>query len=285
MFEAVHCLAHPGIRASKRLLSARFVWQGLAADVTLRCRSCTSCQKAKITTQPSAPIQPIPVPDRRFTQLHVDLVGPLTASSEGFTHVMTIIDRTTRWVEVIPLASTTAVACADALVAGWIARFGVPAIITTDRGVQFTSAVWSVLCKRLGIQHVTTTSYHPQSNGLVERFHRQLKDSLRARLAVRDWPSHLPWVLLGLRSAPKEDHNVSSAELLYGTPLALPGELLDSKEPPAITFLEHLRTTPASLPTRPLGGPKPAEAPPKGLSSADFVFVRRGAPGPPLSLL
>ena len=285
VFEAVHCLAHPGIRASKRLLSARFVWQGLAADVTLRCRSCTSCQKAKITTQPSAPIQPIPVPDRRFTQLHVDLVGPLTASSEGFTHVMTIIDRTTRWVEVIPLASTTAVACADALVAGWIARFGVPAIITTDRGVQFTSAVWSVLCKRLGIQHVTTTSYHPQSNGLVERFHRQLKDSLRARLAVRDWPSHLPWVLLGLRSAPKEDHNVSSAELLYGIPLALPGELLDSKEPPATTFLEHLRTTPASLPTRPLGGPEPAAAPPKGLSSADFVFVRRGAPGPPLSLL
>ena len=143
-------------------------------------------------------------------------------------------------------------------------------------GVQFTSAIWSVLCKRLGIQHVTTTSYHPQSNGLVERFHRQLKDSLRARLAVRDWPSHLPWVLLGLRSAPKEDHNVSSAELLYGIPLALPGELLDSKEPPATTFLEHLRTTPASLPTRPLGGPEPAAAPPKGLSSADFVFVRRG---------
>ena len=217
--------------------------------------------------------------------LHVDLVGPLTASVEGFTHVMTIIDRTTRWVEVIPLASTTAVACADALVAGWIARFGVPAIITTDRGVQFTSAIWSVLCKRLGIQHVTTTSYHPQSNGLVERFHRQLKDSLRARLAVRDWPSHLPWVLLGLRSAPKEDHNVSSAELLYGTPLALPGELLDSREPPAATFLEHLRTTPTSLPTRHLSSPEPATVPPKGLSSADFVFVRRGAPGPPLSLL
>lgn len=195
---------------------------------------------------------------------------------------MTIIDRSTRWVEVLPLSSTTATACADALVAGWISRFGVPAVMTTDRGVQFTSAVWAVLCKRLGIQHVTTTSYHPQSNGIVERFHRQLKDSLRARLALTDWPSHLPWVLLGLRAAPKEDHNVSAAEMLYGSPIALPGELIEEKEPPATTFLENLRRPiPSSLPTRPLT--QTASGLPKNLAAAEFVFVRRGATTSPLA--
>ena len=96
----------------------------------------------------------------------------------------------------MPLTSTTATACADALVAGCISRFGVPAAITTDRGVQFTSAVWQVLCRRLGIIHITTTAYHPQANSLVERFHCQLKDSMRARLTASAWPSHLPWVLL-----------------------------------------------------------------------------------------
>ena len=90
---------------------------------------------------------------------------------------MTMIDRSTRWVEVVLLSSTTASACADALVYGWISRFCVPAAITTDRGVQFTSAVWDVLCKRLGIQHITTTAYHPQFNWMVERFHWQLKDA------------------------------------------------------------------------------------------------------------
>ena len=286
VFEAVHSLAHPGIRATRRMVSARFVWKGMATDVGQWCRACNACQKAKVTFQPTAPLQQIPVPDRRFTHIHLDLVGPLPVSSGGHSFVMTIIDRTTRWVEVTPLSSTTATACADAFVASWVARFGVPAMMTTDRGVQFTSAVWAVLCKRLGIQHVTTTAYHPQSNGLVERFHRQLKDSLRARLATADWPSHLPWVLLGLRAAPKEDHNVSAAELLYGVPLALPGELVETAEPPATDFLENLRRpSPLSLPVRPFSGHQLNKGAPDRLASAAFVFVRRGAPGPPLSPL
>ena len=74
------------------------------------------------------------------------------------------------------------------------------------------------MCQCLGIRHNTTTAYHPQSNGMIERYYCQLKDSLRARPASTDCPSHLPWVLLGLRAAPKEDLNVSAAKLLYGIP-------------------------------------------------------------------
>jgi len=77
-------------------------------------------------------------------------------------------------------------------------------VVTSDKGVQFTSAVWNGLCQKLGIAHKLTTSYHPQANGLVERFHRQLKESLRGRLENGDWYSHLPWVM-GVRAAPKED--------------------------------------------------------------------------------
>ena len=67
---------------------------------------------------------------------------------------------------------------------------------------------------RLGIRHHLTTAYHPQSNGMVERAHRALKDALRARLAGSDWLAHLPYVLLGLRATPKEDSNISAAELV-----------------------------------------------------------------------
>ncbi len=80
-----------------------------------------------------------------------------------------------------------------------------PAVITSDCGNQFTSSLWAALYSLLDIQHSQTTAYHLQSNGMVERFHRCLKDALRARCAAANWVDHLPWVLLGLRAAARED--------------------------------------------------------------------------------
>ena len=123
------------------------------------------------------------------------------------------------------MMSTSAEAVRDAFISNWVARFGVPATVTTDRGVQFTSSTWGEMCQNLGAQHVMTTAYHPQANGMVERFHRQLKEALRARGGGSDWLAHLPWALLGLRSAPKEEAGVSSAEVLFGQPLVLPSQV------------------------------------------------------------
>ncbi len=96
-------------------------------------------------------------------------------------YLLTIIDRSTRWFEAVPLKNMEASTCVDAFISSWVARFGVPGTVTTDRGTQFTSALWSSTCTSLGIKHVLTAAYHPQSNGMVERVHRQLKDALRAR--------------------------------------------------------------------------------------------------------
>ena len=98
----------------------------------------------------------------------------------------------------------------------WVARFGVPSLITSDRGAQFTSQLWAEMSELLGVKLSVTTAYHPQANGLVERFHRRLKEALKARLQGPDWSDHLPWVLLGLRTEPKEDLGASTVELVYG---------------------------------------------------------------------
>jgi transposase InsO family protein len=155
--------------------------------------------------------------------------------------LFTVVDRSTRWPEAIPLAGTTTADWVEAFLSGWVSRFGVPAVVTSDRGVQFTSSVWSGLCQKLGINHKLTTAYHPQANGLVERFHRQLKEALRARLETGDWYSQLPWVMMGLRADPKEDCGLSSAELVYGEPLTLPGEFLEGVERPPPDFTQQLR--------------------------------------------
>ena len=83
----------------------------------------------------------------------------------------------------------------------WVARFGVPARITTNRGTQFTSGTWGDWCQKQGVQHITTTAYHPKANGMLEWIHRTLKAALRGATA---WKDHLPQVLLGKRAAPRE---------------------------------------------------------------------------------
>jgi hypothetical protein len=116
---------------------------------------------------------------------------------------------------------------------------------------------------------------------MVERAHRQMKEALKARLAGDRWPEHLPWVLLGMRSAPKDNSNISAAEAVLGTPLVLPGQLLTAEERPVPAFVEQLRTAPP-IPTRPLP-PSTESGPSPRLMSAAYVYVRCGGVMPPLA--
>jgi Integrase zinc binding domain/Integrase core domain len=283
VFEAVHRLGHPGIRATRHLIASRYLWPGLAKDVQQWCRECQECQRAKAGKRPLPLMQPIPVPTIRFSHIHVDLVGPLPVAADGSQYILTAIDRSTRWVEAFPLKVVAASNCTKVLVNGWVARYGVPACLTSDQGVQFASAVWAALMSRLGIQHVMTTAYHPQSNGVIERFHRRLKDALRARAATTDWPQHLPWVLLGLRSAPREDSGVSSAELVFGAPLQLPGQFLSAAEAPPAEFVQQLNAgVPCVAPLPPQALAK-SSALVEQLLQADFMYIRAPPAAPSLA--
>jgi hypothetical protein len=213
----------------------------MAKAITQMARACLHCQRGKVHRHIHLQPAEIPVPHRRFAHIHVDLVGPLPPS-RSHTYLFTIIDRTSRWPEAIPLASITAADCTRALFAVWVSQFGVQATITSDRGAQFTSALWAGLCNLLNVQHSPTTAYHPQSNGLVERFHRRLKDALRSRAAAADWHNHVPWVLLGIGAAYREDSEFSPAEAVYGSQLILPGQFINTAESPSPSFLSDLQT-------------------------------------------
>ena len=79
----------------------------------------------------------MPIPVRPFSHIHLDLVGPLPRSNEGFNHLLTVVDRSSRWLEAFLLESTSTEYIADTFIGGWVARFGVPDHITSDRGPQF----------------------------------------------------------------------------------------------------------------------------------------------------
>jgi Integrase zinc binding domain len=135
IFDGLHNAGHPGVRATCRLISSRFVWPSMAQQVNEWASQCIACQRAKTTVHPQPP--------HRFSHVNIDLVGPLLMSI-GYTHLLTIIDRSSRWPEAVPISSTTAAACASAFFHHWVSRFGVLAVITSDRGVQFTSSLWSL---------------------------------------------------------------------------------------------------------------------------------------------
>ncbi|KII69071.1 Gag-Pol polyprotein [Thelohanellus kitauei] len=95
-------------------------------------------------------------------------------------YLLTIVDRFTRWPQAIPIADVSTQTCVRAFIRDWISRYGTPYDISSDRGSQFTSSLWQAVSQILGIKFHRTTTYHPHTNGLVERFHRHLKSSLRA---------------------------------------------------------------------------------------------------------
>ena len=126
------------------------------------CKECAAYNRPKVTRQPSTTVEKMEIPTARFSHVHVDIVGPLPPSREGYTHLLTMIDRSTRWPEAVLLWETTAEAVLDAFVATWVAHVGLPANLTSDRGVQFTSAMWTDWCAKYGVRHIPTTAFHPR---------------------------------------------------------------------------------------------------------------------------
>ena len=285
VFDNLHSLHHPGIRATQKLVRHRYIWPGMNKDVRSWARECPQCQRCKIQRHTRSPIAPISTPDERFAHVHIDLVGPLP-SSQGYTHLLTMVDRFTRWPEAIPVADTSAITIARAFVANWVARFGTPATITSDRGGQFTSTLWREINWLLGTRHIRTTAYHPCANGMVERLHRQLKSALKASPSPDRWVDNMPLILLGMRSTVKEDLGHTCSELVYGTTLRLPGDLVNpgnpSKDP--ASFAAHLAKTMGELrPVLPRQPTSQRTYMPVALETCTHVFVRVDAVSRPLT--
>ena len=177
------------------------------------------------------PLERLPAPSKRFSNIHIDLVGPLNPHCEGKNILLTIIDIWTGLPEAFPMTmhgdAANAKACAKVLVREWLSRWSVPDIIISDPGSQFVSDVWLEVCSLMGFARDPTTSYHTQHSGKMERMHRILKNYLRARLlGTVNWLSELPWVMLGLRAAFNLDTGVSPSMLVTGQQPTLPGRLV-----------------------------------------------------------
>uniref|UniRef100_A0A9J8ATQ4 Gypsy retrotransposon integrase-like protein 1 n=1 Tax=Cyprinus carpio carpio TaxID=630221 RepID=A0A9J8ATQ4_CYPCA len=208
---------HLGAQNTVQGLRDRFHWPGLEAEVRRFCQACPTCQRTSPRTPSPSPLIPLPIIEVPFERIGMDLVGPLPKSARGHKHILVIVDYATRYPEAIPLRKATTKAIAQELFT-LFSRVGIPSQILTDQGTPFMSRMMADVCKLLKVQQLRTTVYHPQTDGLVQRFNQTLKQMLRRVAAEdkRDWDQMLPYVLFGIREIPQASTGFTPFELLFG---------------------------------------------------------------------
>ncbi|XP_076451106.1 uncharacterized protein LOC143286993 [Babylonia areolata] len=241
---------HLGVRRTQERVWQHFYWPGMCKDVRQYCRSCDVCQRTSPRGKNQrVPLGTVPLVSEPFQKVGVDIVGPITpASARGNRYILVVVDYATRYPEAVALKGIDSVTVADALWQMWT-RVGVPSEVLTDRGTQFTSDVMAQVNRLLGIHGRTTTPYHAQANGLVERFNATLKKMIQ-RLCIekpKDWDLFIPAVLFAFREVPQESLRFSPFELLYGRtvrgPMALLRQLWTkeaSSPPETLTEVEYV---------------------------------------------
>ncbi|CAH8672200.1 unnamed protein product [Schistosoma rodhaini] len=164
-------MGHPGMSKMKSLARSYVYWPSMDQEIEQLCQTCESCLEAAKNPVKVKP-QPWPKPDGPWQRLHADFAGPIHGKN-----FLVIVDAYTKWPEVYEMRSTTSENTISKL-SSLFACFGVPEILVTDNGTQFTSSTFKRFCSENGIRHLQSPPYHPQSNGQAERFVDTIKRAL-----------------------------------------------------------------------------------------------------------
>lgn len=221
---------HLGRDRTTELVRKRFYWPGLSEDVRRWCRSCTQCAKRKPGPGLGrSPLRPtIAQVSQPLDRVAVDILGGLQETENGNVCIIVVSDYFTKWAEAYAVKDHTALTVADKLCTEFFSRFGIPKQLHSDRGREFESELFGLVCEKLGIEKTRTTPYRPQSDGLVERLNRTLIQMLAMYVNdnLNDWDDHLPYILTAYRSTPHVSTGCSPNLLMLGREINLPLDVM-----------------------------------------------------------
>ncbi|GFU23068.1 transposon Tf2-9 polyprotein [Trichonephila clavipes] len=210
---------HLGFAKTYDRIRKRFYWPGMYRNVVRYVMHCRECQRRKSVPQrPPGRLVPIPPATAPFHRIGIDLLGRFPKSAHGNKWIIVCTDYSTRYAITKALPTAEVDEIAKFLLEEIVLRHGAPRVIITDRGAVFRSRLVSSLVDLCNIDHRFTTAYHPQTNGLTERFNKTLTDMLLMYVDVeqKNWDEILPFVTFAYNTAKQETTGFTPFYLLHG---------------------------------------------------------------------
>ena len=225
-YHATLIAGHLGRNRTLARLSQRFYWSGMADDVGDWLRNCTTCLKRKSPAGRHHPLGNIPT-GHRWDRIAMDILDVCDPTPDGFRYILVIADYFSKWTEAFPIKNKCADTVAEVLVDKIILRFGMPLVIHSDQGREFENGLMKSLCSLLGCVKTRTAPYHPESDGMVERFNRTCLMMLSMFVNDRrdNWHKLLPFVMHAYRTSVHESTGYSPYRLMMGEECSLAQDL------------------------------------------------------------
>ena len=162
---------HFGVQRTYLKIRNKYWWPNMKQSIIQYIQSCLPCQQYNVSrTKKPGRLQPIPPPEGPFQLIGMDYCGPLKQTPRGNQYVLCITDYFTRWIVAVAVPDCSAQTTAEAFFNEYICKYGVPAVILSDQGTHFHNQLMEAMSKLVGYNHTYSTTYHPQSNGMIERF-------------------------------------------------------------------------------------------------------------------
>ena len=207
-------------------LADRFYWSGMADDVKDWLSQCVACIKRKSPVGRHHPLGNIPT-GHRWDRIAMDILDVCDPTPEGFRYILVIADYFSKWTEAFPIKNKCADTIADIFVENIILRFGMPLVIHSDQGREFENGLMKSLCALLGCTKTRTAPYHPESDGMIERFNRTCLMMLSMFVNDRrdNWHELLPFIMHAYRTSVHESTGYSPFRLMMGEECSLPQDV------------------------------------------------------------
>ena len=238
---------HLGTDKTIEQVKRRFYWPGMDKDIEAYVTSCDSCQRNKPSQRATMGLmQPLPIPDRPWQQVSMDLITQLPRSRSGNDAIVVFVDKLTKMVHYVATTTTvTAPRLADLFLREVVRLHGVPESILSDRDPRFTANFWRAFWAQLGTKLVMSTAYHPQTDGQTERANRTLEEQLRSYVNVHqsDWDQHLSALELAFNNSKHASTGFTPFNLNAGREVWLPidAAIRAAKESPSQDAADRIR--------------------------------------------